>query len=160
MSLYKTNENYKNIIESIHNSDGLVSDDIQSQLELTMDDRDDKSIAYRETISNLEFENDQIADEIKRLQSLKKRNSNVIDTLNRSLLQSVLLHGKYKVGTVTFSSRKSQRVEVAKDIIDVLPDDYKVVSVTANKKAIKDALKAGDTINGCELIDCNSLMIK
>jgi uncharacterized coiled-coil DUF342 family protein len=160
MSLFKTNENYKNIIESIHNSDGLVSDEIQSELELTMDDRDDKSIAYRETISNLESENDQISLEIKRLQSLKKRNSNVIDTLNRSLLQSVLLHGKYKVGTVTFSSRKSQRVEVAKDIIDVLPDDYKVVSVTANKKAIKDALKAGDTINGCELIDCNSLMIK
>jgi hypothetical protein len=160
MSLYKTNENYKNIIESIHNSDGLVSDDIQSQLELTMDDRDDKSIAYRETVSNLESENDQISLEIKRLQSLKKRNSNVIDTLNKLLLQSVLLYGNYKVGTVTFSSRKSQRVEVSKDVIDVLPDDYKVVSVTANKKAIKDALKAGDTINGCELIDSNSLMIK
>ncbi len=160
MSLFKTNENYKNIIESIHNSDGLVSDEIQSELELTMDDRDDKSISYRETVSNLECENEQISLEIKRLQSLKKRNSNVIDTLNKSLLQSVLLYGKYKVGTVTFSSRKSQRLEVSKDVIDVLPDDYKVVSVTANKKAIKDALKSGDTINGCELIDSNSLMIK
>jgi hypothetical protein len=160
MSLYKTNQNYKNIIESIHISDGLVSDDIQSQLELTMADRDDKSMSYRETISNLTFENEQIADEIKRLQSLKKRNSNVIDTLNKALLQSVLLYGKYKVGTVSFSSRKSQRIDVAKDVIDVLPDDYKIVSVTVNKKAIKDALKAGDTINGCELIDCNSLMIK
>ncbi len=160
MSLFKTNENYKNIIESIHNSDGLVSDEIQSELELTMDDRDDKSISYRETVSNLECENEQISLEIKRLQSLKKRNSTVLATLNKSLLQSVLLYGKYKVGTVTFSSRKSQRLEVSKDVIDVLPDDYKVVSVTANKKAIKDALKSGDTINGCELIDSNSLMIK
>ena len=160
MSLFKTNEKYKDIINTIYESDGELTEDIQAQLALTLDDRDTKSIAYRETISDINAENEQISEEIKRLQALKNRNLNVVTALNKSLLKSVQLFGKYKVGTVSFSSRKSQRVEVSKDVIDILPDEFKVITATPNKKAIKDALKSGDTINGCELIDCESVAIR
>jgi len=160
MSLFKTNEKYKDIINTIYEAEGELTEDIQAQLALTLDDRDAKSIAYRETISDINAENEQISEEIKRLQALKNRNLNVVTALNKSLLKSVQLFGKYKVGTVSFSSRKSQRVEVSKDVIDILPDEFKVITATPNKKAIKDALKSGDTINGCELIDCESISIK
>jgi hypothetical protein len=160
MSLFKTNEKYKDIINTIYEAEGELTEDIQAQLALTLDDRDTKSIAYRETISDIKAEKEQISEEIKRLQALKNRNLNVVTALNKSLLKSVQLFGKYKVGTVSFSSRKSQRVEVSKDVIDILPDEFKVITATPNKKAIKDALKSGDTINGCELIDCESISIK
>ena len=119
MSLFKTNEKYKDIINTIYEADGELTEDIQAQLALTLDDRDSKSIAYRETISDITAENEQISEEIKRLQALKNRNLNVVTALNKSLLKSVQLFGKYKVGTVSFSSRKSQRVEVSKDVIDI-----------------------------------------
>ena len=160
MSLFRTNEKYRDIINTIYEAEGELTEDIQAQLALTLDDRDTKSIAYRETISDINAQNEQISEEIKRLQALKNRNLNVVTALNKSLLKSVQLFGKYKVGTVSFSSRKSQRVEVSKDIIDILPDEFKVITATPNKTAIKDALKSGDTINGCELIDCESISIK
>jgi hypothetical protein len=160
MSLFRTNEKYKDIINTIYEAEGELTEDIQAQLALTLDDRDNKSIAYRETISDINAQNEQISEEIKRLQALKNRNLNVVTALNKSLLKSVQLFGKYKVGTVSFSSRKSQRVEVSKDVIDILPDEFKVITATPNKKTIKDALKSGDTINGCELIDCESISIK
>ena len=58
------------------------------------------------------------------------------------------------------SVRTSKTVEVSADV-NTLPEQYKRVKTTveADKKALKDAIKAGEHIDGVELIENYSLGI-
>ena len=80
--------------------------------------------------------------------------------LKDNLLNAVKLFGKFEVGTVTFGTRKSSSVIV--EDVNALPGDYKKVKVTetADKTAIKKALKAGEQIEGCSIQESINLKIK
>lgn len=80
-------------------------------------------------------------------------------------LQSYLsyaLHGeKLKTARCTISYRASKSVEVDPDALEVLPARFlRVKDPELNKKAIGDALKAGEEVPGCRLVENVSMIIK
>jgi len=158
-SLYHIEAEYLTILNQVDELDGELTPELEEQLIINERELQSKSIAYLEFVSSRETLNKRIDDEIKRLQALKKSNANLISRLKERLLDAVKLYGNFEVGLTTFGTRKSSSVQV--EDVNSLPKEYKVVKVTeqADKKAIKEALKNGETIEGCEIVENLNLKI-
>ena len=85
-----------------------------------------------------------------------------LDGLKAHYLHPMQAAGLSRVAgeTYTLTTRKSSRVEVAD--VAALPEAYRVTKteITADKKAIAAALKAGETVHGARLVDGVSLQIR
>jgi translation initiation factor 2 beta subunit (eIF-2beta)/eIF-5 len=147
-TLYNIKEDYAALMDAIEEQEGVLTDEQNDQLVINEQQRDQKSIAYLEVIKDREAFIGNIDEEIKRLQALKKRNNTLIDTLKNNLLGAVELFGEFTVGTVTFTTRKSESIIV--EDVNILPKEYKTIKVTesANKADLKKAIKAGKEIEG------------
>ena len=158
-SLYHIEKEYLEIITQVEELDGELTPELEEQLSINETQLQSKSIAYLEFIGSKETLNSRIDDEIKRLQALKKSNNNLIKNLKNRLLDAVKLFGTFEVGLTTFGTRKSTAVQVQD--VNSLPKEYKVVKLTeqADKKAIKEALKSGEVIEGCEIVENLNLKI-
>lgn len=100
--------------------------------------------------------------EIERLTEKKKSLENNIKWLKGQLLNFYKANGGKKInaGTFTVSARKSEAVEVLD--VDVIPEEYLTVkqTVSANKTAIKEAIKNGISVNGAELKVNENIQVK
>jgi len=92
--------------------------------------------------------------EIKRLQSLKRSIVNRRDALNEYLRFNMMVcdisNIKWDTGSVTLC-KATQVVSI--DDEDAIPARFNKVTTAPNKADIKAALKAGDDVPGCSLID-------
>lgn len=158
-SLYHIETEYLNIINQVEELEGELTPELEEQLTINEKELQGKSIAYLEFIGSREELNKRVDDEIKRLQALKKSNNNLIKNLKNRLLDAVKLFGDFEVGLTKFGTRKSSSVQV--EDVNSLPKELKVVKVTeqADKKAIKEALKRGEEIEGCEIVESVNLKI-
>lgn len=152
-NLFEITTDQKRLIQEIELMEGEITPEVEKQLEITEKELQVKSIAYLEVITKRESFNDLIDNEVKRLQAMKKTNTNLINRLKDNLLVAVKTFGSFEIGTHKFGTRKSSAVVV--EDVNSLPKEYKTVKVTesADKKAIKDALKAGKEIKGCFIQD-------
>ena len=158
-SLYHIETEYLQLIAEIEERQGELTPELEDQLIINETQLQSKSIAYLEVVAGKEALNNRIDDEIKRLQALKKSNGKLISNLKGRLLQAVKLYGAFEVGLTKFGTRKSQQVIV--EDVNTLPSEFKTIKVTesANKAEIKKAIKAGEHITGCELLDVENLKI-
>lgn len=158
-SLFQIETEYLALISKIEALEGEITPEIEEQLAINETQLQGKSVAYLQVITTKEGINDAIDIEIKRLQAIKKRNNNLVLKLKDRLLEAVKLFGEFEVGFNKFTTRKSSSVQV--DDVNSLPSEYKTVKVTeaADKKAIKDAIKAGKEIDGCSIVENLNLKI-
>jgi len=158
-SLFHIETEYLTIINQVEDLDGELTPELEEQLTINQNELQSKSIAYLEFIGSKETLNTRVDEEIKRLQAIKKSNTTLIKNLKNRLLDAVKLYGAFEVGLTKFGTRKSSSVSV--EDVNSLPKDLKVVKVTetANKKAIKEALQAGESIEGCEIVENLNLKI-
>jgi hypothetical protein len=158
-TLYNITEDYIELLNKIEIAEGEISEEVNQQLEINEQQLQTKSIAYLSVIKTKEALTMQIDEEIKRLQALKKHNSNITNNLKDRLLNAVNLFGAFEVGFTKFSTRNSKAVIV--EDVNILPKEFKVVKVTeqADKKAIKQALEDGVIIEGCTIQENKNLKI-
>ena len=158
-TLYNIEQEYLTLISEIEALDGELTPEIEDQLNINKEQLESKSVAYLQVISTKEGVNSAIDIEIKRLQALKKRNNGLVDNLKSRLLTAVTLFGNFEIGFNKFGTRKSSAVNV--EDINSLPTEYKTIKVTeaADKKAIKDAIKAGKDVPGCSIVENLNLKI-
>lgn len=89
-----------------------------------------------------------------------KAKENLADRLS-SYLQKYLNGAKFEDSRCVISYRKSESTEIAEGYdLNLLPDDFKKITVAANKTAIKAALKSGMKIDGCSLVEKNNIQIR
>ena len=150
-SLFSINQHQQELMFRIEELDGELTPEIESELEITKSQLNQKSIAYLEVIKQKEVLNSVIDVEIKRLQSLKKRNDNINTRLRDNLLKAVTTFGDFEVGLQKFGTRKSETVEV--EFVNELPEEFKTRKLTesANKVTLKKAIKEGRKIEGVYL---------
>lgn len=158
-SLYQIETKYIDLMSTIEDAEGEITEDMELQLSINESELKTKSIAYLQVIKTKESFNTLLDDEIKRLQALKKRSNNIVDKLKGSLLNAVKLFGEIETPLNKFGIRKSSSVEVLD--VNELPKEYKVVKVTeqADKKKIKEALQNGVEIKGCTILEKSNLKI-
>lgn len=89
-----------------------------------------------------------------------KAKENLADRIS-NYLENYLNGAKFEDSRCIISYRKSESTEIAEDLdLNTLPDDCKKITITANKTAIKAALKSGANIDGCKLVVKNNMQIR
>ena len=79
----------------------------------------------------------------------------------KTFLADYLDGKKFETDKVAMSFRKSEAVEFDSQYLMSVPTEYlKFKEPELNKAAVKKAIKAGETVPGCELVVKNNLQIK
>jgi len=162
MNIYQIQNEYQLLINSIIENEGEITPEQELALTINKDQLQSKSESYAYVIKQMDAECDIIDLEIKRLQQCKKVRENAVERLKATLTiaMNTFEVPEIKTPLIKINFRKSESVIVL-DVND-LPKEYKVVKVTeqADKVKIKEALKAGESILGCELVVNQNIQIK
>jgi hypothetical protein len=139
-----------------------LTPELEAELLINQEQLQIKGINYAKVIANYQSESDQIDAEIKRLKAMKESRDKKVTWLTESLKKAMLVSGIEKIDSTLFkiSLRRSEAVEV--EIPEALPVDWQVkkVTITADKVAIKKAIKEGYSITGARLVENFNLQIK
>jgi hypothetical protein len=161
-NIYNITTEFLQLEAQLIENGGELTPEIEQALIINKDELQHKSIQYGYVIKSLSDNVDAIDNEIKRLQAMKKVNENAIDRLKDTLSSAMQLFGisELKTPTLKINFRKSEQVVV--NDVNALPSDYKTIKVTeqADKIKIKQAIKGGEDVIGCELVTVQNLQIK
>jgi hypothetical protein len=139
-----------------------LTPELEAELLINQEQLQTKGINYAKVIANYQSESDAIDAEIKRLKAMKESRDKKVTWLTESLKKAMLVSGIEKIESPLFkiSLRRSEAVEV--EIPEALPIDWQVkkVTITADKVAIKKAIKEGYSITGARLVENFNLQIK
>lgn len=109
-------------------------------------------------VKDLKAEADAIRAEEKVLAERRQAKERKAESIKK-YLEKELAGQKFETSRAVCSFRKSQKVEITD--LDKIPDDYLRYSLpTADKAAIKAAIKDGIDIEGAELVDSVTMSIK
>ena len=144
----------------------LETEELTAELEealiINQDQLQAKAVNYAKVIANFQAESDAIDQEIKRLKAMKESRDKKVEWLKESVKKAMLVSGIEKVESPLFklSVRRSEAVEV--DVVEALPSAFQNVKnvVTADKVAIKEAIKRGEFVMGARIIENFNLQIK
>lgn len=124
--------------------------------------RTEKHEAYVHVIKNAEAtahackaEADAFIVRARALDNLSKRLKSILLADLHQHSEKTAPAGKFKIARQAGQPRVVVHVEVSQ-----LPDDYQRITIEADKTALKDALKAGDVIDGVELEDTEHIRIR
>ena len=168
MKLYELKDAYKNLLEVMESEEFKENSDVAAALDSIEDDLKSKLNNIGFILKDKEADITARKNEIERLTNANKVDSNTIERLKnymRVTLAELAGDGAYKVETALFkfslSKPRYDRLEIDGNFnLDTLPAEYKTVKVVENKKAIKDALKAGEHIDGAFLAETRTFSIK
>jgi hypothetical protein len=139
-----------------------LTPELEQELHINQFQLQEKASNYAKVIANYQSESDQIDAEIKRLKAMKESRDKKVTWLTESLKKAMLVSGIEKIDSPLFkiSLRRSEAVEV--EIPEALPVDWQVkkITITADKVAIKKAIKEGYSITGARLVENFNLQIK
>jgi hypothetical protein len=162
IALYQIEQEYMMLADEIIANEGELSPELENRLMINQDQLEAKGKGYGYIIKDIEAEIDAIDMEIKRLSAMKKSRSNAVDKLKTSLSDAMQLFDitELKTPTLKINFRKSESVEI--ENIALLDKDYiKVVTTeSADKIAIKEAIKNGVQVTGAILKQNLNLQIK
>lgn len=163
MTLYEIDKNIKAVIEDgfVADEDGVITfeagdlDNLQAQLE----DKLENIALY---IKNLKADITALKDEETMLKARRATKENKVQWLEQYITSYLKQNNMKNLDTprVYASIRQSEAVVV--DEVDKLPAEYVTIKTEAkpDKKAIKQALKAGIEIEGAKLVQNDNLNIK
>ena len=155
MNLYEIDEAILGCID-LENGDVL---DIEKLDALEME-RNSKISNLACWVKDLKSEAAAIKAEKEILEGRMKAKSNLADRLS-NYLEKYLNGAKFEDSRCAISYRKSTSTEIAEGLdLNTLPDDYKKITITADKTAIKKALQSGIKIDGCSLVEKSNMQIK
>ncbi|MBG9692672.1 hypothetical protein ABD91_17995 [Lysinibacillus sphaericus] len=155
-SLYQLNNAYAQLQQMIEDGQEGLEDTLDS----ITDAVEEKLEAYAMVIKNIESDVEGIKSEERRLAERRKVMENGVVRMKQAIAETLQNSGQDKVKTekFTFSFRKSSKVEVSN--IDSLPQQYVKVERTISRSELAKALKAGEQIEGAQLIENQSLSIR
>lgn len=153
MNLYEINNS---ILECVDEETGEIID--MERLEQLQLERDEKIENIGCWIKNLLSDAEQLKAEADKLTARKRVAENKANSL-KAYLQEFLAGERFKSSKIAISYRKSESVDVP-DWRDI-PEDYlKCKEPEPDKALIKKALKDGQEIAGCALVEKQNMQIK
>ena len=165
-TLYEIDRSIEDILDrmfsEVDEETGEVSEDVLEELEQMQIARVEKLGNIGAYIKNLESDVAAIKaerDNLKKRMDAKQRKA---ERLRDYVSTSLLANGETKMETarVKFSFRSSERVEIRDE--EKIPKQYlkETISYSPDKESIKKALKAGEEVAGCEIVQNQNLQIK
>lgn len=163
MNLYEINDAYEKALSNFTVDDEtgevIFDDEEIKRLEGAFEEKVDNIACYIKSLNAL---SDSIKAEKQALDERLKSNDKKVESLKKFLVMSLEMRDmkKFESARNKLSFRKSTSVVINEDA--VLPTKYvkTVVTEKVDKKAIGDALKNGEVVEGCYLKESNNLQIK
>jgi hypothetical protein len=146
--------------------DGLLTvngGEITAEIEAMMLDLKDKKRWLENAVKRLINERAQlegIKAEARRVRELQSERERTIEGLESTIRKLLGEGNKSDLGFAKLSWRRSEALQVADGAEDKLPDRFIIASFSVDKKAVKEAIKAGEELWGCELVEKNNLQVK
>lgn len=160
MNLYEITREAQELASLLETDE--LTPELEAALLINQDQLQVKAGNYAKVIANIQSDSDSIEAEIKRLKAMKDTKDRSISRLKEALRDAMLVSGIEKVESPLFklSVRRSEAVEV--DVVEALPSAFQNVKnvVTADKVAIKEAIKRGEFVMGARIIEKFNLQIK
>jgi hypothetical protein len=145
------------ILDCIDMETGEVIDiDRLNALEM---ERDQKVSNVACWVKDLKAEAEAIKAEKQSLDKRQRAAENKAEQL-KNYLTYVLNGTKYKDARVSISYRRSESVQCSDDAINTLPDEFIKVEKSVKKTELKEAMKNGQTFEGCEIVTKDSIQIR
>ena len=153
-SLYEINQELYSLVDW---ETGEVAD--QERFEELQLEKDKKIEGIACWIKNLRSDVKELKEEEGNLNARRKSKENLIERLE-SLLANELDGAQFETAKAKITWRKSTAVNITDETL--IPAEFKVekVTVSVDKKALGDALKFGEVIDGAELVQNNNIQIK
>lgn len=161
MSIYsEVQEIQDKLLACVDEETGEINDDYDLYEALRLDALQGGMSRLAKVNANLNADIEALKNEEKRIHERRVHIENSQERLKKCIKNILILAGKTKVedGTFTVSIRQTQAVNVTD--LDKLPFNFKKMSYVADKKAIKQAIDNGDTVEGAELVINKSVVIK
>lgn len=162
MTIYEIDNAIQEALEAaIDPETGELTDEaLLSDLEELQMERNQKVENIICFIKNLDADAKAIREEEKALAARRKTAERRSDSL-RNYLQWALAGEKFSSARGSVSFRRSKQVEIDQNRLFELPEKYlRYKDPEPDKKAIGEALKAGEDLPGCSLIENVSMIIK
>lgn len=162
MKLYEINEALEQALEAAFDPETgeILDEDALAQVETLELAREDKLEGIACWIKDLRADAEAIKTEKNNLAKRERAANNKADRLT-DYLKWQLAGEKLKTARASVSYRHSEAVELADNFEPMnLPSDCWAVEYKVNKTAIKEHLKAGETLEGAELVKRTSMIIK
>ena len=155
MTIYEIDEE---ILKCIDEETGEVID--EDRLNALNMERDKKVSNVACWIKDLKAENEAIKTEKQNLSRRQEVNEHKMESL-KNWLAFALNGEKFKDGRVSISYRKSESVQFDDTFrIENLPSEFRKVTVEPMKSEIKQAIKDGQSVNGCYIKEENNIQIR
>jgi hypothetical protein len=162
MNIYKIQNEFQLIIAEVINNEGEITPELETALTINKEQLQSKAVDYCYVIKQLDYDCEQIDNEIARLNKLKKVRANLVDRLKNTVSSAMQLFEVEKIETplIKLSFRNSESVEITNESqLDACFIVTKTVT-TPDKKAIKDAIKNGVLVCGATISYNKNLQIK
>lgn len=138
----------------------IVEGDLYEAYEQLLMDRDDKIENIACYIKNLRAEAAALKEEKKAFETRQRIAENKAERLSQ-YLEFCLKGEKFSTARCSISYRRSKKVEVDENRLNEVPEQYlRYKQPEVDKKAVTEALKAGEEVPGCTLVDSVSVIIK
>ena len=161
-NIFQITSEFRDLENALIESGGELTPELESALKLNSEQLQQKGQGYGYLIKGMEYDVDVIDTEIKRLQEMKRVRQNAIERLKTTLKIAMELTGLQEIKTPTLkvSFRKSEAVQV--DDVALLDEKFIRVKTLkeADKTAIKEAIKAGESVTGAVLVTNYNLQVK
>ena len=160
VTLYNIQNEQKAIMAEIEMAEGEITPAILERIQFVEERFEEKATNYGYVIKTYEDNSKILADEIKRLQELKKKEDRKVEVLTQRIKEAMLQFNLEKVETpiMKFSFRKSTAVEILDE--NAIEARFSTFKTQPDKVAIKKALEAGEQIMGAVLVENLNLQIK
>lgn len=149
MSLYEIDDKIENCFDPETGEILYDLDELEMEREIKID-----NIAC--FIKSMKAEADAIKNERANLFLRQKTLENQVERLQNYLKES-LKGEKFKSSRCSISYRSSQSVNAD---VSLIPKKYQKIEISADKTAIKEAIKAGTKVKGAELVTNVNMIIK
>ncbi len=162
MKLYELSQNFRNLEEVLNNTeDDNIRELILNSMNEVGCDLSTKVENIVKLIRNLQADAEVIKVEEQRLNKLRKQKERQVEGLQRYLFDCIspLEKREVKGGIFTVSIKKNPAKTVIDDL-NAIPKEFIINVPSADKKALKEALKEGKKIEGARLVQEESLRIK
>ena len=158
--MYQIQSEYQQIADAL--TTGELTPELEQALAISEHELEVKSVNYSFVIKDINDEISIINAEIDRLKDLKKVRENALERLKNNISNAMQLFqvDEIKTPLIKINFRKSEAVEV--DNMALLDAKFlnEKVTITADKMAIKEAIKNGEDVNGARLVINNNIQIK
>ena len=160
ISLYELEEQYRELHAMLLDDD-IDAEAVTETLKTVEGGIAQKVLSYARVVKSIEADCDAIAAEVKRLQDRKAARLAKVARMKDAMKDALEAISDRKVSDALFTvavQKNPPSVAIYQDMD--IPETYKRYEPVIDKRAILDALKAGETVPGCELKQGESVRIR